>query len=149
VKHAFEEIEIVAAVDGEVLHFHAELFAEVLEIFVIGIYELSAELAEHALVEIALVYMRPSQRLLASNTTGDAPAACRRLAAVSPGTPPPTMATVFGTDPLCRSGSLAQALQSGIGASAAAPAVAAESRNICRRLSAEDRGQTTPSSFDA
>ncbi len=53
-EHALEEIEVVALVVGELLHLHAELFAELLQIFVVGVDELAAELAEHALVEIVL-----------------------------------------------------------------------------------------------
>jgi hypothetical protein len=48
---ALEEVELVTAFGGQVLHLHAELFAELPDIFVVGIDELSAELAEHALVE--------------------------------------------------------------------------------------------------
>ena len=50
-----EEIEVLAvAFGGELLHLHAELGGELLQIFMIGVHELAAEFAEHALVEIVL-----------------------------------------------------------------------------------------------
>ena len=52
---ASEEIEIFAvAFGGEFLHLHAEFAAEFLQILMIGVHELAAELAEHAFVEIVL-----------------------------------------------------------------------------------------------
>ena len=52
---AVEKIEVLAlAFGGEFLHLHAEFGAELLQIFMAGVDELAAELAEHALVEIVV-----------------------------------------------------------------------------------------------
>ena len=51
---SLEEIELLAAFGGQLLQLHAELVGERLQIFMIGVHELAAELAEHALVEIVL-----------------------------------------------------------------------------------------------
>ena len=50
-----EKIEIFAvAFGGQLLHLHAEFGAELLQILMIGVHELAAEFAEHALIEIVL-----------------------------------------------------------------------------------------------
>ena len=55
VECATEKIEIFAvAFGGELLHLHAEFAAELLQILMIGVHKLAAELAEHALIEIVL-----------------------------------------------------------------------------------------------
>ena len=50
-----EKIEVLAvAFGGELLHLHADVTGELLQILMIGVHELAAELAEHALIEIVL-----------------------------------------------------------------------------------------------
>jgi hypothetical protein len=52
---ALEEIQVLAvAFGGELLHLHADLAGERLQIFMIGVDELAAQFAEHALVEVVL-----------------------------------------------------------------------------------------------